>query len=480
MRPLEKLEPKAVFTYFEDLCAIPHGSTDTKRISDYCVDFAKQRGLEYHQDAANNVIIIKPATAGYEQAAPLIVQGHLDMVCEKTPESTIDFTKDGLQLAIDGDWVYAQGTTLGGDDGIAVAMALAILDAKDLSHPRIEAVFTVDEEIGMLGATAIDVSLLQGRKLLNIDSEMEGVFTVSCCGGVCAECVLPIGRESARGETLVVTVGGLKGGHSGAEIDKHGANANQLMGRLLDGAAQKTSLRLISANGGLKDNAIPRESVAELLAEDPQAVLAVAETMEKAFRNEYRTGDPDVFVRVERRPVRVAMVLPKQDTARVITLLLNLPGGIQEMSADLPGLVQTSLNLGILTTGETAVSASFCVRSSVATQKEMLVRRITSLVELLGGQVKLVGDYPAWEFNPDSELRQLMVDIFTEQYGHAPRVEAVHAGLECGIFSGKLAGLDCVSYGPDLMQIHTVRERMSIVSVQRTWALTVEILKRSK
>ena len=478
MAILEHLEPRGVFRFFEELCAIPHGSSNTKAVSDWLMDFARERGLEAYQDGLNNVIIIKEATSGYESAEPVILQGHMDMVCEKAPGCAKDMEKEGLDLAVDGDAVYAEGTTLGGDDGIAVAMALAILDADDIPHPRLEAVFTVDEEIGMLGATALDVSMLRGRRMLNLDSEEEGVFTVGCAGGNLTQCTLPLTRAPYAGKALTVTVGGLRGGHSGAEIDKGLGNANMLMGRLLYAASRKAELRLVEVNGGLKDNAIPRETVATLVTTDPEAVLAVCRELDAQLKNEHRTTDPNVFVTAAESTASLPM--DDDTTRRVLCFLTCAPNGIQAMSADMPGLVQTSLNLGILKTEKDAVIASFCVRSSIDGQKQMLVERLTCMTEALGGTVEVFGDYSGWECRPDSPLRELLVEVFTQQYGHAPRIEAIHAGVECGIFSGKLPGLDCVSMGPDLTEIHTCREKLYISSVQRLWTMVLETLKRMK
>lgn len=476
---LEHLQPQAVFAHFEQLCAIPHGSGNTKAISDYLVRFAAARGLRHIQDAHNNVIIFCPGTPGYETAAPVILQGHMDMVCETAPDCTKDLTREGLDLFTDGDTIGARGTTLGGDDGIAVAMALAILDADDIPHPPLEVVLTVDEETGMLGADALDASVLQGRTMLNIDSEDEGILTVSCAGGNVSVCTLPVTRAAFSGTALTVTVGGLLGGHSGAEIDKGRGNANQLLGRVLYAVGARTALRVVCADGGLKDNAIPRESRAVITVADPDAAQAAIAGMDAAFRHEYAAADPDVFVRAD--PAQPQM--PPMDAAstqRAVCMLCCLPNGVQTMSQDIPGLVQTSLNLGILTTDEQCVQASFCVRSSVSTQKEMLVARLRCLMAQLGGSVDVSGDYPAWEFRKDSPLRERMIDVFREQYGHDPKVEAIHAGVECGLFAGKLPGLDCVSFGPDLTEIHTCRERMHIASVQRVWRYTLEVLRRCK
>ena len=479
MAILEHLEPRGVFRFFEEMCAIPHGSANTKAVSDWLMAFARERGLEAYQDQLNNVIIIKEATAGYENAPAVILQGHMDMVCEKAPDCEKDMEKEGLDLAVDGDTVYARGTTLGGDDGIAVAMALALLDADDIPHPRLEAVFTVDEEIGMLGAVGMeDVSMLRGRRMLNLDSEVEGVFTVSCAGGNLTKCTLPVCRETFGAEFLTVTVGGLRGGHSGVEIDKGLGNACMLLGRVLTACGRETALRLVSVSGGLKDNAIPREASAVVAAADTREIRAVCARLDAELKNEYRTTDPEVFVSA--RDGGAGLPMDEDSTRRILAFLTCAPNGIQAMSADIPGLVQTSLNLGILTTGDETVDASFCVRSSVDSQKQMLVERLECLTETLGGSVGVFGDYSGWEYRSDSPLRELLVEVFTEQYGHAPKIEAIHAGVECGIFAGKLPGLDCVSMGPDLTEIHTCRERLHIASVQRLWAMVLETLKRMK
>lgn len=479
MSVLDHLEPRGVFRFFEELCAIPHGSTHTKAISDWCVAFAEARGLEHWQDAANNVVIIGKATPGYENAETIILQGHLDMVCEKAADCEKDMTREGLDLAIDGDYVYAKGTTLGGDDGIAVAMALAILDDASIPHPRIEAVFTTDEEIGMVGAEAMDMSPLKGRKLLNIDSEVEGILTVSCAGGNTSLCTLPVSRAAFTGTALSVTVDGLRGGHSGVEIDKGRANASVLCGRVLWEIGRKTDMRLVSVAGGLKDNAIPAAATAQVVVADEQAARAAAFDLEKALQNEFRVTDPAVRVTVQAAK-NTETPMDEDSTARAVCVLTCMPNGIQTMSADIAGLVQTSLNLGVLNTRSDCLQASFCVRSSVATEKEMLKNRLVCLMEQLGGTVTFAGDYPAWEYKADSALRELMTAVFREQYGRDPKIEAIHAGLECGLFSGKLPGLDCVSIGPDMHDIHTPRERLSIASTQRVWKYVLEVLKRSK
>lgn len=479
MAVLDQLEPKNVFRFFEQMCAIPHGSYNTKAVSDWCVAFAKERGLEHYQDEMNNVILIKEASAGYEEAQPVILQGHLDMVCEKAPGCEKNMAREGLDLAVEGDYIYAEGTTLGGDDGIAVAMALAALEDESLPHPRLEVILTTEEEVGMDGAMALDVSPIRGRKLLNLDSEAEGVFTVSCAGGSMAACALPVARAPFGGDILRVRVAGLTGGHSGAEIHKGRANANMLLGRLLRAMAAETELRLVSADGGLKDNAIPVAAEAVVAAADGRKAKAASERMAACFQTEYRRSDPMLTVTAE-EAAAAWLPMDAASTERTVCLLACAPNGVQTMSQDIHGLVQTSLNLGILKTGENAVTASFCIRSSVDSEKEMLKDRLACLLAQLGGRVSFSGEYPGWAYRPDSPLRELMTEVYREQYGREPKVEAIHAGLECGLLAGKLPGLDCVSIGPDLLEIHTPREKMSISSVQRVWAFVREVLKRSK
>ena len=480
MAILSGIEPGAVFRYFEEICQIPHGSGNKKQISDYCVRFAKEHGLNYIQDSSNNVIIFKNGTAGYEQSEPVMIQGHLDMVCEKAPDCTIDFEKDGLTLRVDDGIVSAVGTTLGGDDGIAVAMALAILDADDIPHPPLEVDLTVDEEIGMLGAAQLDCSSLKSRFMLNLDPEDEGVLLVSCAGGVSAACRLPISRTEVTGTAATLKIAGLTGGHSGVEIDKGRANANQLLGRALNELGKSVSYELISVAGGLKDNAIPRESSARLVvaAGDVPAIKAFATEYNNIFKDEYRISDPELSLTVSVGEEGHFKAVDSDSKKRMICALVNMPGGIQRMSLDISGLVQTSLNMGILDTADDEMIMRFAVRSSVSTEKNELVSRLTNLINFLGGTIELTGDYPAWEYKPDSKLRNLMIGIFEEQYGRKPAVEAIHAGVECGLFAGRLPGLDCVSMGPDMKDIHTPNEHMDIASVQRTWKYVLEILKR--
>lgn len=482
MSVLDKLQPQCVLRYFEEISAIPHGSGNVSAISDYCVRFAKERGFEHYQDDKGNVVIIKKAANGYEDAPAVILQGHLDMVCEKAPGCQIDMTKEGLRLATDGEWIWAEGTTLGGDDGIAVAMALALLDSEDLPHPRLEVVLTVDEEIGLLGAAALQTDMLQGRYMINVDSENEGVLTISCAGGVRANCHIPIEREPTAGRCFCLTVKGAVGGHSGIKIIDGGANANVLMGRLLYGISRKMPLRLVEISGGMADNAIAAACEAKVLVsvEEAERLVAITAAYGEVFCCEYRATDPELLVESTEVPCSEVPALTLAATARVTSALMLLPNGVQTMSHHIPGLVQTSLNLGILRMEEHQAIASFSVRSSVATEKALLCERIECLSTLLGGETTFAGDYPGWEYKPDSKLRGLVASVYEEQTGKKAVIEAIHAGLECGIFAGKLPGLDCVSIGPDMEHIHSPQERLNVASTERTWNLICEVLAKAK
>jgi len=446
------------------------------------MNFAKHHGLQVWQDEANNVVIVKEASKGYEDAPTVILQGHLDMVLEKTAECTRDLLKEGLELRTDGNFIWAEGTTLGGDNGIAVAMALAVLEDDTMSHPRLEVVLTTDEEIGMVGAAALDGSRLQGRKMLNLDSEMEGVFTVSCAGGVRAGCVLPTDRMEFSGTLCKLEVSGLQGGHSGIEIHKGRANANVLMIRLLWELSQQVPVSLAELEGGLADNAICRQTAAAVLVptEEMETVREVIKQCLAAFRQEYRVTEPELSVNVETVENQTVRGLSLSATDRVISALMALPNGVQSMSMEIEGLVQTSLNLGILRLGEQVLTADFAVRSALGSEKELLCSKLDCICRLAGGEVNFSGDYPAWEYAPQSTVRTLVADVYKAQTGKDPVIEAIHAGLECGVFAGKLPGLDCVSLGPNLLDIHTPQERMEIASVQRTWKLLLEVLRRSK
>ncbi|MCD8018338.1 MAG: aminoacyl-histidine dipeptidase [Clostridiales bacterium] len=480
MRVLSGLEPEKVFYYFEEICSIPHGSGNVEQISNYLVDFARKRKLRYRQDEMFNVIIWKDGSAGYEDSEPLIIEGHMDMVAVKTANCAKDMEKEGLDLEVHGDMVSATGTSLGGDDGIAVAYGLAILDDDEMAHPPLEAVFTVDEEIGMLGADYLDASDLRGHRLLNLDSEDEGIFTVSCAGGVRVTSRFLCQMQQANRATLTIHIDDFRGGHSGVEIDKGRANANIVMGRLLYSVMDEISL--IRINGGEKDNAIAMSCEA-VTAVPSHKLDTVKQTVLDTFHTvaaEYETTEPEPSITITIGKEEEQEFFSAEDTKRVVRALFHMPDGVQKMNADIQGLVQTSLNLGILRTNKECVEIIRSVRSSVESEKMLLIEKIRDLTELFGGSVELFADYPGWAYRADSKIRDVMIEVYRKLYAEDPVVEGVHAGLECGLFASKIDDLDAISVGPQMYDIHTVNEMLSISSVKRTWELITETLTALK
>lgn len=475
---LELCKPERVFYYFEEISKIPHGSGNTKAISDYCVTFAKEHQFSYIQDEWNNVIIKKEASAGREQDAGIVLQGHLDMVMVKEENCPIDFSKDALRLRIEGDEIYAEGSSLGGDDGIAVAYALAILEDDSLSHPHLEVVLTVDEEIGLLGAAKIDLSMLKGRYLINLDSEEEGIFLTSCAGGLRGDCMIPVAYQEEEGMAYQIKLTGLTGGHSGAEIDKERANAIKLTGRLLHELELEISYGICGIQGGEKDNAIATECVIELLveAEDIERFETLIQTFTSIYQAEYAISDPNLTIELGKKGACVAKRLQPVCQMKAVYLLANLPNGVQNRSLNMIGLVETSLNLGIVCLDQEKFTITASVRSSVGTRKEAISSQLRYMTEFLGGEYTTHGDYPAWEYRADSKLREVMVEVYKEKYGKEPLVQAIHAGLECGILLQKCPQLDAISLGPNIRDIHTTRERLSILSVARVWEYLVDVM----
>ena len=483
-----------LFELFSEISAIPRGSGNTDGIADYLVSFARARGLEYRRDAANNVIIRKPATPGYENAPAIILQGHSDIVAEKTGDCKIDMSREGLDIYADGDFIKARGTTLGADDGVAMVYALAVLDGRCEAHPAIEVLITSDEEIGLLGATALDGSMLDGRLLVNIDSDAEGIFTVGCAGGVRSDISLPVRyEENTSKKAYRVRLHGFIGGHSGVEIDKGRANAIKVMGELFN-MLYPFDWSIAAISGGNADNAIPRECEAIICGGEDlperlrfafsrrQATFAV---MPGVSHNEIRNMDKTGLTLLDIEPGAVLDIEPadlpertldSDSTAKLTSLLILLPSGVISMSRAIPGLVETSLNLGILRLSE-SVEASLSVRSAVGAEKTRLCERLAEIARDLGASYGERGAYPAWEYREESHLRDVMVGVYEKMYGKSPKVVTIHAGLECGILAEKLEGLDCVSIGPDSFDIHTTEERLSISSFVRVWEYLNEILK---
>lgn len=480
MAVLEGTEPKEVFRFFEELSRIPRGTYHTKEVSDYCVRFAQERDLEVIQDAWNNVIIKKSGSKGFEKSEPVIIQGHLDMVCEKAPDSNHDFLTDPLELMIEDGFVTAKDTTLGADDGIAIAYALAILDSEVLEHPPIEAVFTVDEEVGMDGAANIDLSVLKGSMLLNLDSEDDDTLIAGCAGGFRFSCEVPVEKRLVQGMGLLVEICGLKGGHSGVEIDRQRGNANKLAGRLLYHLGREESLYLAELHGGARDNVIPSVSKMTVVAKDPEKIIQAIHSMKAVWKQEFGTDEPDLDIQITELGEKEYTVFDEESQTRVIGFLMNCPNGVDEYSRSLKGLVETSDNLGVVETKEKSVRFMVLIRSGVSSKMEAFKERLICLADRMGGIWSVDSEYPAWMYKEHSRIRPIAAEAFEEVFGIRPKVTTIHAGLECGLLSGKKPELDCVSFGPHMEDIHSFHERLEIASTQKIWNVLKIILKRCK
>ena len=472
---LEKLAPERVFHYFESICAIPHGSGNTDKIRAFCTDFAENHGLVHSYDKHNNVLIRKNASKGYEHHPTVVLQGHLDMVCEKTAESSIDFNKDGLKLKIDGDNLSADGTTLGADDGIAVARILAILEDDSLAHPPLEAVFTTDEETGMYGAWGFDTSALSGHTFLNLDSGEEGVLTVGCAGGAKVDVILPLTFQKNEKPCVAIALTGLLGGHSGIMINQGRQNADKMLGAFL---ASLPSFELVSISGGFKDNVIP--NAAECVIATSLSVDEISARAADFVRKNRLDTDSGLSFHVSAAPVS-STCFDRSSTDKAIEFLTTVPFGVQAMSKHMEGLVQSSLNLGVIRIDSDGDKKSFhavlSVRSSVSAEKKQMLDRLEALAGSIGASFSVHGHYPAWEYRENSRLRDIMVAVYEKKYGKKPVVETVHAGLECGLFGEKINDFDAVSMGPDMWDIHTANEHLSISSTERTYHYICDVLK---
>lgn len=484
MRVLSNLEPQNVFYYFEELSRIPQGENfNCKLISDYCVKFAEKKNLSCVQDALYNIIIKKPGTQGYEYSKPIILQGHLDMVCEKYPESTHDFAAEGLDLCVDGNWVYAKETTLGADNRIAIAMILAILDSNDIAHPPIEAIFTVDEEGEMSGAEYIDLSSIEGERMLNLDLAEDTLITVGSAGGISCEVTIPVAFEEATGHVLHIDIRGLLGGHSGAVIHLQRGNAVKMMGRLINHLAKEIDLNVVSISGTGKENAVSVNANAEILLKeaDVEKAQTMISEMQHLWMEEFMGDEPDLKTTVEDCGEKTVKVFDAASAKHVLSYLVVCPDGMKEANRKLiGGLPEASLNLGLLTQTEDALVVNHLVRSSQLSQQNYIVEQLEICAELVGAKLKAFGPFPAWQFRPDSELRKVIEEQYIEFYKKQPNVCTVHGGLECSMFLQKKPSIDCVSIGVEIPDIHTFDEKLSISSTQSTWELVKRILANLK
>lgn len=480
MEKLKDLQPRRVFFYFERISAIPRGSGNTTAISQYCEDFAREHDLKYIKDDAGNVVIFKPGSSGYEKSEPIILQGHLDMVCQKNEGCDKDFETEGLDLYVDGDFLKAKNTTLGADNGIAVAIILAILENGELSHPPIEAVFTTDEEVGMLGALRLDMSCLKSKKMINMDSEEEGIVTVSCAGGVDFRVCMPFSAQKKSGYEVTLAVKGLQGGHSGVEINRGRVNADLMAGRILNEVSKSCDFEIIEINGGDKPNAIPNRCTVKVCTDDADEFSAAAKNVTESIKKGILHREPDFCTEIsvgEKGEYRVA---DKETSKKLLLTLLCVPNGVAEMSREIEGLVETSLNLGILKTEADKLELCFALRSNKKSAQEFLVERLRVFFGSMGFDGETSGYYPPWEFNDKSELIDICSEVYAEHYGKKPEIAAIHAGLECGVFASATEGMDCISVGPEMHGVHTVNEELCISSTEKFYEIIKDILKKLK
>lgn len=478
MLPIDSLKPQRVFYYFKKISAVPRGSGNMNGIARFCEDFAVKHGLKYVRDKSDNVVIYKEASEGYENSEPVILQGHLDMVCQKTDECQIDFEKDGIELYADGDYVKARGTTLGADNGIAVAIILAILESDSIAHPPIEAVFTTDEEVGMIGARAFDTGVLKAKKMINLDSEEDGTVTVSCAGGSDFRVNIPLEFERKYGTKITLTLSGLQGGHSGVEINKGRANADILAGRILNHLNGICEFDIISVNGGDKSNAIPNSFTAELCVYNINDFCGDAEKYFDVLKREICDREKNFTAHISVQGDDYYSVLTDPLKSKIIFTLLCVPNGVMQMSADIDGLVETSLNLGVLKTENNSVIMHFALRSNKQSALMFLEERLSAFFKVQNVEYETFGHYPPWEYKENSELRRIYEQTYTELYGKAPKIEAIHAGLECGVFASVIKDFDCIAIGPALYDVHTVNEKLSISSTENLFNLIIKMLEK--
>lgn len=472
MRVLENREPQRVLFYFEELTKIPRESGNEKAVSDFLVEFAKENKLEYFQDSAMNVVVKKQGSKGYENHEAVILQGHIDMVCAKDKDKVIDFKKDSLEILVDGDFIRAKGTTLGADNGIAVAMSLALLEDKAAVHPPLEVLFTTEEETGMGGASNVDGSLFNGKTLINIDSEEEGEFCVSCAGGVRIKFHQPYKTvKNTYSKTYEIEIAGLTGGHSGIEIHKGRANAIRLLGRTLESLSK--DIGIVKVDGGEKMNAIAKRAKAVISAN--RDLTEDIKELEKIFKNEHLTTDEKLEMNI-REVEKESEMMNTSSANRLIDVMLLMVNGVQSMSAHIEGLVESSSNIGVLSTDKDEVVFESAARSSVESLKKKMIAQFESLASLSGGKVVLESDYPEWPFNPDSKIRDLMKSVYKDMYGEEAKIMAIHAGLECGILKRQIGDIDMISFGPNMWDVHTPNEHVSISSIERSYVFLKEVL----
>ena len=479
MEKLSGLKPERVFYYFEEITKIPRCSGSEKKISDYLKGIGENLGLTVIQDELNNIIIKKPATKGYEDSEGIVIQGHMDMVCEKEDHIEHDFTKDPIELIIDGDFIKANGTTLGADNGIAVAMGLSLLEDQTLEHPNLELLVTTSEETDMNGALGLKSDVLKGTRLLNVDSEEEGFLTVGSAGGELIEAAIDIEKEKVSGyEGVTITVKGLSGGHSGMEIDKGRGNALKISLRILNALREGLDIKLVSIDGGTKDNAIPRQTKIEIgiKNEDLEKLETKISEIESQLKKEWKNEEPQIIVG---KPTKLESTLRQADLENILYILDKLPTGVQTWLKDRENTVESSSNLAIINTEKNKIKVYVSTRSSSEHILNEMREQITKDIEKVGS-VTISGNYPEWEYKSESELRDKAVELYKEMYGVEMEVIVIHAGLESGALKKSYPHFDIISFGPNMFDVHTPQERLSIASTKRSYEYLVELLKKLK
>lgn len=482
MKNLQNIKAKLVFDYFKEISSIPRGSGNEKQISDYLKGFAEKLNLEVIQDDALNIIIKKSASKGYENAPTVIIQGHMDMVCEKNNNKVHDFTKDGLELIVKDDYIYANETTLGADDGIAVAYAMAILADDSIKHPNLEILLTTDEETGMTGAMAVSKDNIKGKILLNIDTEDEGYLLVSCAGGIRTKSIIKLEKEPLKSNVSLfeISIKGLKGGHSGCDIEKERGNANKILGRVLKGISENLSFDLIEIGGGSKNNAIPRESHAIIATNEVCKLKESILIFDEIMKNELKVSDSLVSVNVNEYNKEPKLKISDKRKKDIINLLFLYPNGINSMSTNIDNLVESSTNLGIIKMTDDYIEFDSAVRSSTRSRLDDIVSKIELLTNLCNAQFEKNDPYPAWEYKQESKVREICKSVYKEMYGEDIKVYAIHAGVECGLFEERIGDLDMVSFGPDIIDAHTPNEHLSISSTERVYEYLLKVLENIK
>jgi dipeptidase D len=478
---LGSLQPVALWKHFEEICARPHPSKKEKLVAEYVIEQAKNLGLEYQTDKYGNIIVRKPAKPGFENKMPIVIQGHLDMVCEKNADVMHDFDKDPIKCYIDGDFVKAEGTTLGADNGIGVAAALAIMESQEIDHGDLEFLFTLDEETGLNGANALKPGFIKSKIMLNLDSEEDNTIFIGCAGGKNTMAKFEAKWEKLPKDSKVyeLVIKGLQGGHSGLNINEERGNALKFIARILFHAIKKSDATLSKIKGGSKHNAIPREVFATVVVSKAKAskFSKLVKEFEKIYKNEYSTKEPNLEISLKEIKKYDGKVLKKKLSDAIITAMYLLPNGVIRYSPDIKGLVQTSTNLAVVDTAEKEISFVTSQRSSVESEKEEIANLVATIFEMNGAKVKFSDGYPGWQPNVNSPILKVVTNVYQNLFNHEPHITAIHAGLECGIILEKNPGLDIVSFGPNIYGAHSPDEKVQISSVQKFWTLLLETLK---